>query len=176
MEIFIVGGIVVVIMVIVSTQIKKSAARAFEREIIETEDFAIVKPEGFINPLREDSKYAFEAYSKEFGENDERNTWRAQIYLTVAAGLKIAAICEAAKLESDKILSEKILKNSISDEKICLIESEKIEEEIEFYEFRKIVESENKQKTYDLRISVLKSFRDQFSDRINELENSFRLK
>ncbi len=176
MEILIIGGILVVIMVIISTKIKKSAARAFEREIIETADFRIVKPEGFINPLRETSDYEFEAYSKDFGEKEERNIWRAQVYLTASTGLNFASVCTAAKQEANEVLSEKILKDAPDGEQICLIESEKIEKETEFYEFRKIVESRKQQKTYDLRISVLKSFREDFADRVVELTESFEVK
>lgn len=179
MEILIIGGIVVLIMVIISTQIKKSAAQAFDREIIETEDFIIVKPEGFINPLRETSEYAFEAYSKDFGEKTERNVWRAQAYLSVLTDSDFAAACESAKQKTGKILSEQTLKNSADDEKICLIESEKTDEEddeIDFYEFRKIVESRRQQKVYELRIAVLKAFREAYSEKINEMQNGFRLK
>src|SRR5215218_5042830 len=70
MEILILGVILVALMAYVSTRIKKSAARAFEREVIETGDFRLVKPEGFLSPVSENSEYAFEAYSKDFGEDD----------------------------------------------------------------------------------------------------------
>jgi hypothetical protein len=178
MEILIVGGIVVLIMVFISTQIKKSAAQAFDREIVETENFTIVKPEGFMNPLRESSEYEFEAYSKEFGEKTERNVWRAQVYLSLSTASDFAAACESAKQKTDEILSEETLEDSAYDEKIYLIESEKFdeEEEIDFYEFRKIVESRRRQKVYELRIAVLKAFRSEFSERINELLNSFHIK
>ena len=176
MEILIIGGVLVVIMVIVSTQIKKSAARAFEPEVVETADFRIVKPFGFMHPLRDDSEYEFEAYSKDFGERNESNIWRAQVCLTASAERNFAVICELARKQNDVILSEKTLENAPDDEKICLIESEKTDNEIEFYEFRKIVESRKQSKTYDLQILVLKSFRAEYSDRIDELTNSFRLK
>ncbi len=176
MEILIIGGIFVALMVVISTKIKKNAAKAFERESIETEDFRIIKPEGFINPIRDDSKFAFEAYSKEFGEKDERNIWKAQVYLTVSAGLTFAAVCKNAKQETGEILSENFLKDAPEGEKICLIESEKAEREVVFYEFRKIVESRKQQKTYDLKISILKAFRDDYVSKVNELMNSFQLK
>ena len=164
------------IMIIVSTQIKKSAARAFEREIIETADFRIVKPEGFMHPIREASEYEFEAYSKDFGDQGERNVWQAQAYLSVSTDSNFAAICESAKQQSDVILSEKTSEDAPGGEKVCLIESEKTEEEIEFYEFRKIVESRQQQKIYDLRILILRSFRDAYSSRVDELTDGFHLK
>ncbi len=176
MEILIIGGILVTLMVLISTKIKNSAAHAFEQETIETEDFRLVKPNGFVNPIRDVSEFAFEAYSKEFGEKNERNIWRAQVYLIVSAGLNFVSACKNAKHETDKILSKNFLKDAPEGEKICLIESEKAEKEVTFYEFRKIVESRKQQKTYELKISILKSFRDDYTIRVDELMNNFQLK
>ncbi|CAN5480232.1 hypothetical protein BH18ACI1_BH18ACI1_20690 [soil metagenome] len=176
MEILIIGGVLVLVMVIVSTQIKKSAERAFEPEIVETEDFRLVKPEGFVHPIRDDSGYAFEAYSKDYGERGERNIWRAQVYLTVSANLDFVSACKNVRQEADKVLAENILQAAPEGEKMCLIESEKSEREVNFYEIRKIIESKKQQKTYDLQILVLKAFRDNYVGRIDELINSFRLK
>ncbi len=176
MEILIIGGVLVVIMVIISTQIKKSAAQAFEREIIETDDFSIVKPAGLMNPIRDASAYAFEAYSKEYGEKKERNIWRAQVYLTVSEDLNFASVGKNAKSEADKILSEKVGTDAPEGQKIRLLESEKTEDDTSFYVFHKIVESEIQQKVYDLQIKILKSFRDEYLGRVEEMLNSFCLK
>ncbi len=176
MEILIIGGFLVVIMVIVSTQIKRAAARAFEKEIIETDDFKIVKPAGLMNPIRSDSEYAFEAYSKEYGEKKERNIWRAQVYLTVSEGLNFSRASENARLETDKILSEEVVKDAPAGQKIRLLKSEKIEDKVSFYVFHKIVESEKQQKTFDLQVKILKAFQDEYLSRVEEMSNSFRLK
>lgn len=176
MEILIIGGILVLIMVVVSTQIKKSAARAFEREIIETDNFRIVKPEGFINPIRERSAYLFEAYTKDFGEKSERNIWKAQAYLTVSENSNFASECKNAKNKTETILSEKIDKDATAAGKICLLESEKVEKEFRFNEFHKIVESKKQRRIYDLRIMVLHSFREELIGRIDEMINSFQVK
>ncbi len=165
-----------VIMVIVSTQIKKSAARAFEAEIIETDDFRIVKPTGLMNPIRPVSEYAFEAYSKEYGEKKERNIWRAQVYLTISEGLNFIQVGENAKSETDKILSEEIAKDAPAGQKIRLLEGEKIEDDVSFYVFHKIVESKKQQKVYDLQVKILKAFQDEYLSRVEEMSNSFRLK
>lgn len=176
MEILIIGGVLVALMVLVSTKIKKSAAQAFESEIIETENFRLVKPAGFVHPLREVSDYAFEAYSKEFGEKNERNIWRAQVYITVSDKLNFNAVCKEIKKEDGKILSEKVLKDNADGEKICLIEKEFSKDDTAFFEFMKIVESRKQQKTYNLKILVLKSFRSDFVGRVDELMSSFQLK
>lgn len=164
------------IMVIISTQIKRSAARAFEREIIETNDFQIVKPSGLMTPIRDVSEYAFEAYSKEYGEKKERNIWRAQVYLTVSEGLNFTKVSENAKAEADTILSEEIVKDAPAGQKIRLLESEKIEDNVSFYVFHKIIESKKQQKIYDLQIRILKAFQEEYLGKVEEMSNSFRLK
>ncbi len=164
------------IMVIVSTQIKRTAARAFEAEVIETDNFRIVKPSGLMNPIRDASEYAFEAYSKEYGEKKERNIWKAQVYLTVSEGLNFIQIGETAKSEADKILSEEVVKDAPAGQKIRLLEGEKIEDDVSFYVFHKIVESEKQQKTYDLQVKILKAFQDEYLGGVEEMSNSFRLK
>lgn len=68
MEILIPGLILVALMVYASTRIKRNAAAAFDAEAIETDDFVIQKPEGFLHNLNGDPKFAFEAYSKDFSE------------------------------------------------------------------------------------------------------------
>ncbi len=176
MEILIFGGVLVALMVLVSTKIKKSAARAFESEIIETENFRLIKPTGFVHPLREESNYAFEAYSKGFGEKNERNIWRAQVYLTASEKVDFKSVCKEAKKEDGEILSEKVLKDVADSENICLIEKEISKDDTEFFEFRKIVESRKQKKIYDLKVQVLKSFRSEFIGKVDELMSSFQLK
>ncbi|HEX8736655.1 MAG TPA: hypothetical protein VF721_15090 [Pyrinomonadaceae bacterium] len=146
MEIFILGLILVALMAYVSTRIKKSAARAFEKETIETEDFSIVKPEGFLNPLNDNSEYAFEAYSKDFGENDaaEFRKMTARIYKNPERG------------------------EDLPDE------TEKTEKGVTIQTFRKILKTD--EKSYELEISVLKDYREEYFDKINEMLNSFSLK
>ncbi len=176
MEILIIGLIVVALMVFVSTKIKDSAARAFESEVIETDEFRIEKPEGLMSPLEGNSEYPFEARSREFGEEKiSRNIWKAHAFLTVDKGLNFKAECEKARQSADKILSERIFDES-DGEKVCLIESEKVENEVPMVEFRKIVESQKQKKTYDLRISVLQPYREAYIHKINDMTNSFRLK
>jgi len=70
MELLIPGLILVALMVYVSTRIKRTAAEAFAEERVETDDFIITKPEGFIIPTGSPSNFAFAAYSKDFGTDD----------------------------------------------------------------------------------------------------------
>lgn len=80
MEIWIIGGIIVALMVYASTKIKRSAARAYERETVESDGFSILKPEDFLSPV--ETAYAFEAYSKEFGRGDAEEIRQATITVT----------------------------------------------------------------------------------------------
>jgi hypothetical protein len=146
MEILILGFILVALMAYVSTRIKKSAAQAFEKETIETEDFKIVKPEGLLNPINGNSEYAFEAYSKEFGENDaaEFRKMTARIYKNPERGADLPG------------------------------ETEETEKGVTIQTFRKILKTN--EKSYELEISVLKDYREQYFDKIDEMLNSFSLK
>ncbi|HMQ03697.1 MAG TPA: hypothetical protein PKD26_07265 [Pyrinomonadaceae bacterium] len=67
MEILIPGLILVGFMVWASTRIKRNAARAFEREEIETPEFSLTKPDGFLAVAEPAEGLLFSAYSKEFG-------------------------------------------------------------------------------------------------------------
>ncbi len=172
MEILIFGVILVALMVYVSTKIKKSAAQAFEPELIETEDFKITKPKGFINPINEDSPVAFEAYTKELGENDAKNFRQAQANLRIITDSNFEAVCGNAKASADKILSGSAFENP----RVYLLKSERIEKDITIVSLWKIVENIQKRKIYELQISVLEAYREDYAARINEMISSFIVK
>ena len=93
MEILIMGGIIVALMVYASTRIKRSAAAAFEEETIETDDFSLVKPEGFLNPVENEDFLAFYAFSKDFGEEGKAEKSRQSlIKLKSLAGRSLTEI------------------------------------------------------------------------------------
>jgi len=169
MEILILGVILVALMVFVSTKIKKSAAQAFEQEAIETEDFKITKPKGFINPINEDSAVAFEAYTKELGENEAKNFRQAQANLRIIRDSNFEAVCGNAKASADKILSESAFENP----RVYLLESERIEKGVSIISSWKIVENIQKRKIYELKISIIEAYREDYATRANEMINSF---
>jgi len=72
MELLIPGLLLVALMVYASTRIKKMAAEAYEAETIETDEFSIQKPEGFLHNLNGDPKFIFEAYSKELSKVNDK--------------------------------------------------------------------------------------------------------
>lgn len=148
MEILIVGAILVALMAYVSTRIKRSAAEAFEREEIETEDFRLIKPEGFLHLLNSDSDLAFEAYSKNFGAGE-----------AAAKTRQARAVVKIYDAYDGKL-------NSV-------IESEEVSKGVPVQVFRKILKNG---KFYELEISVLQENRADFIERFNEMLESFALK
>lgn len=164
------------LMVYVSTRIKRSAAQAFGAETVETEEFRIVKPEGFMHPLRDKSEFAFEAYSQDFGKENLRNFWQSNAELLVHSDKKFKDVCTDAKKSADKILSEKVLKETSADQRICLIEGEQISDEVKKHVFWKIVESLSQKKVYEFRAFILENHLPENSRRIQEMLESFTVK
>ncbi len=176
MEILIIGGAIVALMVYVSTRIKRSAAAAYDREIIETEEFSIRKPEGFMHPLRENSEFAFEAFSEVYGDGELRNFWQSNAELLVHSDKKFKDVCAEAKKNADEILSEKILTNAPADQRICLIEGEQTSDEVKKRIFWKIVESLSRKKVYEFRVFVLDNHLSDQSSKTEEILEGFTVK
>ncbi len=169
MELLIPGLILVALMVYASTKIKKNAAIAFERESIETEEFSIIKPEGFLHPLNNDSEFAFEAYSKEFGQDHAEQTRQATADLLVLNDANLEEQRDEISSEATAIVSKKAEGGDI-----IIIEAEREDGHITLNSFYKLAVSGNK--IYKLRISVLPEYKDAYLDRINEMLDSFELK
>jgi len=178
MEIFIVGVMVVALMVYVSTRIKKSAARAFEPETIDIGDFTINKPAGFINPVNDDSAFAFEAYTKDFGTDEAKDFRQARARLRVISDLSFDAVCRKAKQSAAKIVSKNFSANDASNERTFLLETEGVENGVPIFSFWKIVESGGgeRRKIYELQISVLDEYKLKFADETAEMIESFAVK
>lgn len=175
MEILIVGIAVVALMVYVSTKIKKSAEQAYNREFVETAEFSLVKPEGYLHPLRDKSEFAFEAYSQNYGEGNLKNVWQSNAEMVVHSNKNFKEVCAEAKKNADEILSENVLKETPEDQRICLLEGEKIIDEVKKHVFWKIVESVSQEKVYELRIFVLEENLPEFDQKVKEMLESFTL-
>lgn len=169
MEILIIGVIIVALMVYASTKIKKFSANAFERETVEMEEFSLVKPEGFLHVIDDESEFAFYAYSKEFGNADAEEIRRAEIFIKSFSGKTAKQICKGIKTQAGKIVYEEFS----DDGKICLLDVEKTVRKIEVCEFYKLIE---KGKVFQIKIKVLKDFQDEYKERIETIFDSFRVK
>ncbi|MDQ2746193.1 MAG: hypothetical protein M3T96_02925 [Acidobacteriota bacterium] len=174
MEIFIVGIAVVVLMVYASTRIKKIAAEAYQPETIETEDYLIFKPEGFINPFSENSEFAFEANSKDWGKNDAGKFRQARAALRVTADADFKAVCENAKKSAGKITSKRFVKDAPDGQKIFILEGETSESDVKILIRRKVVEANKK--VYELKTAVIEAYAEDFADRIGAMLESFTVK
>ena len=174
MEIFIVGGIVVALMVFVSTKIKKSAAAAYQAETVETKAFTIYKPEGFLHPLNDDSEYAFEANSKEYGKNDADKFRQARAALRVISDSDFKTVCENAKKSAGKIKSKKFDENAPAGRKIFTLTGETSESDVKILTFWKIVE--NNKKIYELKAAIIETYAEEFAERVGAMVKSFTVK
>jgi hypothetical protein len=172
MELLIPGLILVGLMVYVSTRIKRSAAAAFEPEEIETDEFSITKPEGFLHPLNNDNGVSFEAYTKEFGEDDAKKFRHAWAELEIHEASDPDVIIEEIKRSAEKVLTEETIK--VGDRKAYLIDAERLENGVAVTTLYKITADGSR--VYEMRISVLDEQKDAYLRKIEEMRDSFRLK
>ena len=147
MEIWIIGGLIVALMVYLSTKIKNEAKRAYEREDFVAEHFKITKPDGFIIPIKEDSEFAFEAYSKDFSEEDETQELN-QCSATVR-------VIEGIENTPNSIQEDSETKVRISRKKLI---------------------NKDLDKQFKLEIRVVPEYEEQYQDRIDLILESFVLK
>lgn len=163
-------------MVIVSTKIKKSAAAAYETEIVEKADFKIVKAEGFLYPLRDEPDFPFEAYSKLYGDKSTRNIWRARIRLRISDGLNFSKLIKEIKDGTETFISQKNFEDIPDDQRGTIIRTEKTEDEVDYKVLRKIIQSKKQGKTYELKTTILEPYGKEYTDKACEMMESFEVK
>jgi len=149
MELLIPGLLLVAFMVWASTRIKKNAAAAFDAETIETDEFVIQKPEGFLHNLNGDPKFIFEAYSKEYSKaNDKLRVGTATI--TKIAGKKMDEVANGILQDANAADDETQM---IGDYRYRIITSNKKENDVETEVSYKLVEKNGS--IYKLEITAL---------------------
>jgi hypothetical protein len=99
MELLFPGLILVALMVWASTKIKRDAAAAFEPETIETDEFVIKKPDGFLHVVNDDSGLPFRAYSRDYGRNELNGDRQATIEVRIHPDSDLKTV--STGLESD---------------------------------------------------------------------------
>jgi hypothetical protein len=167
MELLIPGLILVALMVWASTKIKKRAAEAFEPERIETGQFSLSKPEGFLHVIGSE-QHLFEAYSKEFGENDDSGSRRATIAVDLIPDAGVDGVCDAVWLAADKFEYR-----SGRGTHACTIETDETANLSALKVVYKIVGGERG--VYRFRFAVLAELYDQYAARIDETLDSFEI-
>lgn len=171
MELLIPGLILVALMVYASTKIKKTAAAAFEPETIETDDFAIEKPDGFLNVLNLDPGLELDMYSKEFGIENAADKRQARIELR---HYRVCKMSEAIAMIKEKATIRSDIGEIINERKYRLIEAERIEKGIGFREIYKL--TEKGADIYELKAIILEDAADDISQKADAVVLSFTVK
>jgi hypothetical protein len=171
MEILIPGLIIVALMVYASTRLKRATTKAFEQEAIETEDFSLVKPEGFLHLINGDPAYAFQAYSKEFGTNGSGEIRRATIDIRKIADRTFEQVCETLGRDA-KILDSKHFQ--LNEMRANSMEIVRRTGDVETVDHYLIIEAPDS--VFELRTTVLREHNDDYQRKIDELEESLTIK
>jgi len=171
MELLIIGLILVALMVFASTRIKKIAAGAFEPESIETENFRIEKPEGFLNVINGDPDLEFEAYSREFGTNTDANARQARAEIRFYGGLSMIDFLKRIEA-SDTIVSK--LSEIVGEKKYSLIEVERTEKGTPRHDYYKIGAAGNGVRV--LKVMALNETNESVTRNIESMIASFEMK
>ncbi len=168
MEILIPGLILVALMVWASTKIKKVAAKAYEPETIETDDFVINKPAGFLTVIGGDPQLAFESYSKEFGSENAAEFRKATARIKVSdAGTR-----RGNPHTGDEIVSD--VSKKIDGRSYRVTEARRTVKNVEFQVFRKSAETNGR--IVKLEVVALNETTEEFLRDIESMLLSFEVK
>jgi hypothetical protein len=170
MEILIAGIILVALMVWASTRIKRSAAAAFGAETIETPQFTIQKPDGWLSVIEPRDSHLFEAYTKDFGAAPNENVRLGNACVDVAEG----TIDEIAGREmSDGDVTDDI-REVVADRHYRIVEMARTEDDLDRVEWLKFADAEGK--VYTFRVKVLAETTAEFRRDIESMVDSFEIK
>lgn len=165
--IIVLGLILVALMAYTSTRIKRSAAAAFDAETIETDEFIIKKPDGFLNVVGGDARYLFEAYSREFG-GYKQNLRMATARLTAQAG----TVEEIVKDIEGEVISD--IGEVIDEKHYRVVEMKRTIDDIERRIFYKL--AERAQQVYRFEVDVLAEADANFVAKSEAMLTGFELK
>jgi len=155
-------------MVYVSTRIKRSAAKAFDEEVIETDDFTVTKPEGFLIP-NEANEFAFAAYSKEFGTGDAGSIRQVAAELKIYPETTPEAVRDRIVADGLKVVSEQHLAGGS-----MILETEKTENGVLLEAERRVVCKEGS--VFELAVTALSETKKAQQRNIDTLLSSFEVK
>ena len=170
MELLIPGLAIVALMVWASTRIKRNAAAAYEAETIETGEFVIQKPEGFLNNLNGDPRNAVEIYSKEYGEA-ATGIRAGRVVLAISKG-DIGETVAAIKKNGESVVDD--ITEVIGGRRYRLLETTRLEKGSECFVSYKL--SEKDANVYKLEAVRLAETGDEFKGKMNAMVASFEIK
>lgn len=172
MELLIPGLILVALMVWASTKIKDKAAAAFVPETIETDEFEIRKPDGFLHVVNDDSGLAFRAYSKEYGKNELNGDRQATIELTMHRDSDIDRV--SASIKEDNAVLTNVQSYLDGGENAMTFVIDQADSEPRRVRHYKLVA--RGKSVFELCFSVLYHYRDEFTVEIDETFTNFQAK
>jgi len=172
MEILIPGLLLVGFMIWASTRIKRNAAKAFEREEVDTPEFSLVKPGGFLAPVDPADGTLFSAYSKDFGRDDAGRVRQAAFEVRRFDNANLEDICERAKLDSSNLIEEQF---GVINGSICanIVVASSVGD-VPVMIYHKI--AAGRDAVFQLSATVLPDHKEDYLRRIDELLASFTLK
>jgi hypothetical protein len=160
MELLIPGLILVALMIYASTRIKRTAAAAFEAEVIETDDFVIQKPEGMLHVINGDKRFAFEAYSKDFGVENNKDVRCVTATVEITNGTGVENVADVTEI--------------IDDIRYVTIEANEQESGANLRVTRKLAKRDDH--VFTLETKLLADAPEEYLHRVETLLNGFRLK
>jgi hypothetical protein len=172
MELLIPGLVLVAIMVWASTRIKRNAAAAFDAERVETGDFVLEKPEGFLHVLNDNTGLLFRAYSKEFGTVGQSDLRQATIEVERHRGTEIDALRTAISEASESFEAETSYMDA--GEKAAIARSVSVRDGAEYSNVHKFIT--RGKDVIEARGQVLSEFKDAFLPKIESMLETLRVK
>jgi len=168
MELLIPGLALVALMVWASTRIKRTAADAFAPETVETAEFSIKKPEGWLSIAV--PKLPFEAYTKDYAPppNEEIRLGTASVEVSKDGPDKAAA----AAVDGANIVDE--LREKVGDVHYRVFTLNRSKDDLELLELVKLAEQNGK--VYTFRIKSLAEPAADFRRDMEGMLDSFELK
>ena len=171
MELLIPGLILVALMVYASTRIKKSAARAFEPEMVDTAVYYFEKPEGFLTVLNGKPELDYEGYSREFGGDgaEDIRQGRVEIRRVKDSTFKelVSKISESARVTSKTT-------EIINERKYLIVEAERVEKGAGMVELYKLAETGKD--VIELKITALDETNEDVARKITGIAASYYVK
>lgn len=158
----------VALMVYVSTRIKKSAAAAYGREIIQTDTYSFTKPAGLICPIDRILKDSCLVHSKNFGETESTESLYQLEGLLTAQNKSF----ESLKAEAE---SEGSFAKEECGSGAVVLRGLATESGVEFKMFRRLQTSSNGL-VFDFSVKVLCEALEEFQSKADEMVSSFTVK
>lgn len=165
MELLIPGLILVALMVYTSTRIKKAAAQAYAQEAIESRDFVITKPDGFVSVASPEEGLEFRAYSREFGTDDTAAFRKSEATVTVIRDTSLEAAAAAIRDRAQRVVHE------LAGEPLAIDTEDTVGDVKVLRSYRLFARGSD---ILQLRVDTPAVFRDECNVAVREMLDSFR--